>query len=68
MRPAIRQAAALDPMLVGDADDDSPVGDAGNESHFFWAVWLVYGFQDALKRANRQSRQSQQGDYPEEAT
>jgi outer membrane scaffolding protein for murein synthesis (MipA/OmpV family) len=31
-------------MLVGDADDDSPVVDAGDESQFFGAVLVVYSF------------------------
>ena len=31
-------------MLVGDADDDSPVVDAGDEGQFFGAVLVVYSF------------------------
>lgn len=38
------QALASYSLLVGDADDDSPVVDAGDEGQFFGAVMVVYSF------------------------
>ncbi len=38
------QAIGKYTMLVGDADDDSPVVDEGDESQFFGALLVVYSF------------------------
>jgi outer membrane scaffolding protein for murein synthesis (MipA/OmpV family) len=38
------QAVGKYTMLIGDADDDSPVVDEGDESQFFGALLVVYSF------------------------
>ena len=38
------QAVGKYTLLVGDADDDSPVVDEGSESQFFGAVLVTYSF------------------------